>query len=129
MFRFATDRRARKPSLTPMIDVVFLLLVFFMLAARFGQDVGLVLNPAASGTSAPRWEGPPRLIALDAASLRLNGIEIARGALPDALRRLMPAADAPILIRPEGDARVQDLMSLIEALQAEGFPTLLVLEP
>ncbi|MEM8656825.1 MAG: biopolymer transporter ExbD, partial [Pseudomonadota bacterium] len=32
---------SRRPSLTPMIDVVFLLLVFFMLAARFGQDMAL----------------------------------------------------------------------------------------
>ena len=38
MFHFAPARRSRKPSLTPMIDVVFLLLVFFMLAARFGRQ-------------------------------------------------------------------------------------------
>ncbi|NSY41645.1 biopolymer transporter ExbD, partial [Leisingera sp. ANG59] len=30
-------------SLTPMIDVVFLLLVFFMLASRFGMDTVLQL--------------------------------------------------------------------------------------
>ncbi|MEO0362761.1 MAG: biopolymer transporter ExbD, partial [Pseudomonadota bacterium] len=31
----------RRPSLTPMIDVVFLLLVFFMLAARFGVELAM----------------------------------------------------------------------------------------
>ena len=45
MLQFGPPRPRRKPSLTPMIDVVFLLLVFFMLAARFGQDVGLALAP------------------------------------------------------------------------------------
>ena len=38
--------KRRKPSLTPMIDVVFLLLVFFMLAWRFGVDTHLPLNAA-----------------------------------------------------------------------------------
>jgi biopolymer transport protein ExbB len=53
--RGAADVRLRRPrirrriSLTPMIDVVFLLLVFFMLAARFGQDQAL---PLAIGTGA-----------------------------------------------------------------------------
>ena len=50
----------RKPSLTPMIDVVFLLLVFFMLAARFGQDV--VIDLPISAASDKPYEGPPRLI-------------------------------------------------------------------
>ena len=35
MFTFEEPHKVRRPSLTPMIDVVFLLLVFFMLAARF----------------------------------------------------------------------------------------------
>ena len=47
MFAFASHRPRRKPSLTPMIDVVFLLLVFFMLASRFGQDNIL---PLVAGT-------------------------------------------------------------------------------
>ena len=41
MFSFAVSRPRRRPSLTPMIDVVFLLLIFFMLAARFGMEGAL----------------------------------------------------------------------------------------
>lgn len=36
MFDFAPAPARKRPSLTPMIDVVFLLLVFFMLTAHFG---------------------------------------------------------------------------------------------
>lgn len=53
-------RRRHKPSLTPMIDVVFLLLVFFMLASRFGQDVAIDL-PLGVASDRP-YQGPPRLI-------------------------------------------------------------------
>ena len=49
MFAFATSRPPRRPSLTSRIDVVFLLLVFFMLAARFGTDVTLPLTTAGAG--------------------------------------------------------------------------------
>ena len=45
----------RRPSLTPMIDVVFLLLVFFMLASRFGMDAVLNLPwPARAAATMAR---------------------------------------------------------------------------
>ena len=37
------SRRRRSPGLTPLIDVVFLLLVFFMLASRFDREALLPL--------------------------------------------------------------------------------------
>ena len=127
MFRFATPRPARRPSLTPMIDVVFLLLVFFMLAARFGQDVGLALAPGGAGGT--QYDGPPRLVEFDASTVWLNGVEYLPTALPDALLPLMPTPDAMIILRPRDGATVQDLTHLTEALQAAGMLRLVVLEP
>ena len=53
-------RPRRRPSLTPMIDVVFLLLVFFMLASRFGVETVISLPLASGGGS---YSGPPRIVA------------------------------------------------------------------
>ena len=78
-FRFALARARRRPSLTPMIDVVFLLLVFFLLAARFGVEGALDLRLAGGGTDA--WQGPPRLVQIEAETLRLNGRAVNHGAL------------------------------------------------
>lgn len=44
-----STRARRRPSLTPMIDVVFLLRVFFTLAARFSVDCILPLDAADVG--------------------------------------------------------------------------------
>ncbi len=127
MFRFAAPRPARRPSLTPMIDVVFLLLVFFMLAARFGQDVGLALSPAGGGGVA--YDGPPRLVEFAGGAVWLNGAETPIDALPDAVLALMPAPDALIILRPRDDATVQDLTRLTETLQSAGLARLVVVEP
>ena len=127
MFRFAPPRPARRPSLTPMIDVVFLLLVFFMLAARFGQDLGLPLAPVAGG--AARYDGPPRLIEFDAHGVWLNGVETALEVVADALHSLMPEADAIVILRPRDGASVQDLTRISETLQAAGIAQLVVMEP
>ena len=77
MFDLAPPRPRRRISLTPMIDVVFLLLVFFMLAARFGQDLQI---PLSLGQGSGTWQGPPRLLDIRPDGLMLNGVS---GSLPE----------------------------------------------
>jgi biopolymer transport protein ExbD len=124
MFAFAAPRPRRRPSLTPMIDVVFLLLVFFMLAARFGPDMALPLATAGGGDDP--WRGAPRLVQIAPDGLRLNGVEIAIGGLAAALRPLLPAPDSPVLLRADAATDLARLVAIIDALRAAGFRRLIV---
>ncbi|WP_050930338.1 ExbD/TolR family protein [Aestuariivita boseongensis] len=125
MFAFAAPRPRRKPSLTPMIDVVFLLLVFFMLASRFGQDMAL---PLVAGTGAEAWEGAPRLVTLSDTGLALNGALVVLEDLAAALEPLMPDRAAPIVIQPMGGADLAALTALFDTLRAAGLSTLVLVE-
>ena len=126
MFAFATPRPRRRPSLTPMIDVVFLLLVFLMLAARFGQDMTLPLNTASGGEVS--WEGPPRLIEVAPEALQLNGITLVGDALADTLTPLMPQPDAPVLLRAGPLTDLARFVAVIDDLRAAGFTRLIIVE-
>lgn len=115
------QRPRRRMNLTPMIDVVFLLLVFFMMVSRFGGQYGLPLEVAGTGGAA--WVGPPRLIALTAEGATLNGLPVTD--LAAALRPLMQAPTDPIVLRADG-ADVQAMVVVMEALRAEGFTQLIM---
>jgi len=115
----------RKPSLTPMIDVVFLLLVFFMLASRFGTDAVLPLPLAASGGE---YTGPPRLVDISPTQIALNGVAVTEAALADALRAMMQAPGETIIIRGQEGASLQRIISVTEVLQAAGLTTLVLVE-
>ncbi|MCC5970564.1 MAG: biopolymer transporter ExbD [Pararhodobacter sp.] len=127
MITLGPARPRRRMSLTPMIDVVFLLLIFFMLAARFGQDGVLVLSGGAGGGQS--WSGPPRLVDFAPAGLWLNGNPMHTDALPDALLPLMQNPDDPVILRPRDGASLQDLSDLSERLQAAGLTRLILVEP
>lgn len=107
-----------------MIDVVFLLLVFFMLAARFGQDAEISLTPTGSGMS--EWSGPPRLIDVTPDALRLNGRTIDINALEQALISLTEAQSDPILLRPDDTTDTQRLIDIMGVLRTAGFTNLLL---
>lgn len=127
MFVFAAPRAPRRPSLTPMIDVVFLLLVFFMLASRFGADSVLELALASPRAEGPLWQGPPRLVGVTPEGVRLNGVETAPEALPGALAALMQSPEDPVILRAEG-ADVQRLVAVLDRLRAAGLHSLVLVE-
>ena len=127
MFAFDTPRQRRKPSLTPMIDVVFLLLVFFMLASRFGADMHLTLNAAGEGSSAA-YEGPPRLIDILQDGLQLNGQTVSAEDLPQAVARLVEGKDDPIVLRARDGADLQRVVDVMQQLSAAGFTRLVLVE-
>jgi len=127
MFSFGPDRPRRRPSLTPMIDVVFLLLVFFMLASRFGTETVFDLAIGGGGAGAA-WQGPPRLVDVGAdGAVRLNGISVERDALAGALAPLMTSPGDPVVLRAR-DGAMQDLVAVMETLRAEGITRLMLVE-
>ncbi len=126
-FRFAPARPRRRPSLTPMIDVVFLLLVFFMLAARFGEEGALDLRIA--GTGGATWDGPPRLVQVQAEVVLLNGLAQGEEALLEALSRLTGSFSDLILIQPAEGVALQRLLDVMTLLEGAGFTSLALVEP
>ncbi len=125
MFDFAAARPRRRPSLTPMIDVVFLLLVFFMLVAQFGRDAALPLSAAGGGAG---WNGPPRLVEIFPDRVALNGRALDEAALAAALGPLTDTPADPVVLRPVAEADLQRLADVAETLRATGHTRLLLVE-
>lgn len=124
--RIAPARPSRRPSLTPMIDVVFLLLVFFMLASRFGQDAEI--NLPLSGMSDRPYQGPPRLVDVAPAGLFLNGVSTDMAALLPELGRMMLSHDDAIILRARDGADLQRLVAVMQSLAEAGYETLVLVK-
>lgn len=116
-------RPRRKPSLTPMIDVVFLLLVFFMLASRFGADEILPLPLASGGGS---YSGPPRLIDVAPEQVLLNGREVEN--LVAAVSPLMEGPGDTLILRGTDGATLQHIVNTAAELRAAGFTSIVLVE-
>lgn len=124
-FAFATPRPRRRAGLTPMIDVVFLLLVFFMLVARFGAEGAI---PVAAGGAAEAYRGPPRLVEVRPGGLALNGVARAPEALLAALAGLAESPDDAVLLRPRDGASLAALVAAMELLSGAGYRRLVLVE-
>ena len=130
MILLNTIIRRRRPSLTLMIDVVFSLLIFFMLVARFGVDKVIDINlPSALGQSS-QYEGAPRLVEIKSGNLvSLNGLEIPLDQLSNNLNKLKPSPNALIILRSSAEANTQDLLDVLLYLKSEKIMNVSVLGP
>lgn len=123
-----SGRRRSLISLTPLIDVVFILLLFFMLASSFLDLHSIVLDAPAEGSGAPSVEGA---LLVD---VRLDGIRFAGRyvAMDELVQRVRIAlADAPdrrVLVRPAEQVKLQDAVDILDALTAAGVKRLSLMQ-
>lgn len=126
-FDLGPRRHPRRMSLTPMIDVVFLLLIFFMLASRFGMDAVL---PIAGGTegAGSDWQGAPRLVDVTPDATLLNGEAVPMADLPAAVVDLLPPEGGAVILRPLDEADVQRLVDVMDVLRSGGVTNLILID-
>lgn len=111
-----------QPNLTPMIDVVFLLVIFFMTATQFAEverAVELELAEVGSdGTSVAAVE-EPRIVAVNKeGAITLDG----QPRSLDELREELTAADRPkVLFHNDRRCEFQHVASAMAACQAAGI--------
>jgi len=114
----AEDADAR---ILPLINIVFLLLIFFMVAGRLSASDPFDVSPPATGNaSEARLEGVEILLGARGA-LALDGREMERAALKTALaRRLRDAPDTRLRLRADQRGEARALVALMQELRALG---------
>ena len=115
--QFTTPRRRRAPEpIVPMINVVFLLLIFFLMSAQIAPPApfGLTLPESADGERA----APADTLYMDAGG-RLAFNDARGGAVLDALAA-RAAPDMPLNIRADARLEARVLARLVPQLAVRG---------
>jgi len=117
-------------SMAPLIDVVFQMLVFFLVASSWGvkeKQLDLEL-PSAQSASAPK-EAPEELV-IDVrrdGSLVLRGHELERSALQSELTGLARANPRlPVTIRGDRLVHHEDVVAVMDACGLAGLTNLAI---
>ena len=102
--------------MTSLIDVIFLLLLFFMLTSTFSKFSEVEIAAAARGAGAG-GDRPPLFLQLGAEDILLNGDTVALDALPEALGT--ETADSPrvLLVALRTGVTAQRLTDLLVTLR------------
>lgn len=112
-------------NLTPLIDVVFLLLIFFMVSTTFDTTSQLKIQlPKASDSQTSEVKQAINLMIDARGRFFLNAQEISSTkseALSFALKRVMEGVDRPIVIQSDAASPVQSLVTAMDVVGKLGL--------
>ncbi len=112
-------------NLTPLIDVVFLLLIFFMVSTTFDTTSQLKIKlPEASQNNDSKPANRMTLLIDAKGRFFLNSRELAnnkQATLRAALERSMEGRDLPIVIQSDADSPVQSLVTAMDVVGQLGI--------
>lgn len=113
-------RRKHNISLTPLIDVVFILLVFFMLATSFvdWREIGL----ATGATPAAASDTPSAVVRVAPdGGLRYDGRGYSADALAHTLRQRQAAGEiSAVIVQPAPETTLGPIVAALDALAGAG---------
>jgi len=119
------EGRARIHShldIAPLIDIVFLLLVFFMLTSTFIVPEAIELELPESSSAQQVRDITPIVVSLDqTGQLALNDEHVELEQLRAVIEPLIKQnADAPITLKSDASTRVQQLLQVMDEIRAAG---------
>jgi biopolymer transport protein ExbD len=121
LFLASSGKRCRALiGLTPLIDVVFILLIFFMLASNFIEWRSIELNVPGSAAGGPAWERA-LLVEVRPDGLRLSGESMPLELLVNRVgERVAVKADQRVLVKPSPGVPLQAAVEVLDRLSAIG---------
>lgn len=126
--RFGKQQSRSLISLTPLIDVVFILLLFFMLASSFLDLNTIELNTPVEGGGSSSISGALLV------EVRLNGVRFAGRYIPlnqlAALieRRLDKHPNRKVLVQPGAGVNLQRTVRVLDRLAAAGVTNMSLMQ-
>ena len=123
-------RRSRKPdsgiNLTPLIDVVFLLLIFFMVTTTFTQETRLLISlPEAGGETVDAEPESLELTIDKEGNYALNGQSLINRDIKTIMAALKDASagnrDLPVVITADAESSHQAVVTAMDAAGKLGF--------
>ncbi|MFN3764152.1 MAG: biopolymer transporter ExbD [Aliihoeflea sp.] len=119
-------RRRRPLSLTSLIDVIFLLLLFFMLSSTFTRFAEVEIT-GGRATTASAAERPDVLIRLSTEGWQVNGVTFGEeDAIPELSRLHEAGAESAVVLVRGADVTSQMLVGAVERIRRETQLTLSV---
>lgn len=116
-----TKRIAPELNIAPLVDVVFLLLIFFMLTSTLLERKMIEVDLPLAGSAASSSELAPVTITLRGTSeIFLNGEISSQETLANELANFKNP-EALVLIRSDQAVQVQTLVSVIDTLRDQNF--------
>lgn len=123
------DQKKRKVILnvTPLIDVLFILIIFFTISSTFLEQPGLKLDLPKAASSEPQRVERNVLSVTDDGKIYLNDDEVSRADLAEAIRAAVgESEDKSLIVSADQEARHGLIVEIMDTARQNGVEKLII---
>jgi biopolymer transport protein ExbD len=119
-------RRRRQPEeagvdISPLIDMVFILLIFFMVTTTFVKDAQVELDRPSAASATPASTKAIRVTLDRRGEVYVSGRSVRPWMLQSTVRELLRgASERPVLVITDAAVKAQKLLSVIDECRLAG---------
>jgi biopolymer transport protein ExbD len=113
------ENNAAEADMTPMLDIVFILLIFFIVTTSFVKEQGLMVNrPKMNKSQNP--SAPAMLIKIsDTGLVSFNGNLVDIERVPARIESFIATNDSnSVIVIPSYDTRHKDVVSVVDSVKS-----------
>ena len=116
----------RTPNLTPLIDIVFLLLVFFLLTAHFVKDQSLYIDLPAADSAIDMKENEALEILINSSGIIfIENKSVNQKNLNETLQKILDSrANKKVVLRGDENSRLDLTVKVMDAARKAGAVSL-----
>ena len=112
-------------DITPMLDVVFIMLIFFIVTASFVKESGIEINNPPSSDKPPDADAPKPIVVevneLDEIRIQDRLVD-SRSIKPTVVRLRAESPESSVVVRVEREAKTRLIVQAIDGVRAANVP-------
>lgn len=112
-------------DITPMLDVVFIMLIFFIVTASFVKESGIGLNNPPENNEPPPLDAPKPIVVkvTDLDEIRIQDRVVdARAVKPTITRLKAESPESSVVVKVDPKAKTGSIMAAIDGIRAAKVP-------
>jgi biopolymer transport protein ExbD len=110
-----------KLDMAPLIDIVFLLLIFFMLTSSFLVQESIELNLPESKTSQSKNEEPINIYLTESGEIYINENLSNITSIQSELNRLKKSESTSVYLHFDQNVKIQNMLSIMDEIRLTGI--------
>ena len=119
------DQEDTDIDITPMLDVVFIMLIFFIVTASFVKESGIEINKPPASNEPPDLNAPKPIVVEvnDRGEIRIQNRVITESSIrPTIVRLKAESPESSVVVRVEKEAKTRNIVAAIDGIRAANEP-------
>jgi biopolymer transport protein ExbD len=122
MKRFGNAKKEDETDIdiTPMLDVVFIMLIFFIVTASFVKESGIGLNKPADSNEPPNPDAPPPIVVSinNLSEIRIEDRLVDyRAVKPTIIRMRAESPESSVIVKVDPQAKTKSIVEAVDGIR------------